>query len=241
MACIDSRDIPPLLLPPAPSQIKQCKALGVLKAYAFTAEQPINQFLNLHRLVHLAIRNWLRNENTLNQWTIKTGARLNRVFPDDDHRNQRLWREYLPHAQSILQRKEFHYREDNKAELQGKVGKCLHSDGRYNEAEALFLERLEHDKKTRGPNHLDTLADTAWVAFTYRKQGRWTEAEKLEAQVMETRTTVLGPEHLDTLTSMANLAHTYRDQGRWTEAEKPEAQVMVQARSGGQASGKEED
>jgi hypothetical protein len=140
MACIDSRDIPLLLLPPAPSRIKQHEALGVLKAYSFITEQPINQFLNLHRLVHIAIRNWLRKENTLKQWTIKTGARLTSVFPDDDYRNRRLWQEYLPHAQSILQRREFRNQGDERVELQQKVGRCLYRDGRYNEAEALLLK-----------------------------------------------------------------------------------------------------
>jgi hypothetical protein len=57
MACIDPQAIPPLLLPPGPSRIKQYDALGVLKAYSFVTVQPINQFLNLHRLVYLAIRN----------------------------------------------------------------------------------------------------------------------------------------------------------------------------------------
>jgi hypothetical protein len=66
MARINPRDIPPMLLPPS-SQIKQHDVLGVLKAYSFVTAQPINQFLNLHRLVHLAIRNWLRKEGSLEQ------------------------------------------------------------------------------------------------------------------------------------------------------------------------------
>src|SRR4029077_20097046 len=172
MACIDPRDIPPLLLPPDPSRIKQHDALGILKAYAFITVQPINQFLSLHRLVHLAIRNWLRKEDSLEQWTIKTGARLNSIFPDDDYRNRRLWREYLPHAQSVLQRKEVHSQRRERVELQLKVAKCLYNDGRYNEAEALFLKALENSKMTQGPDHLETLKSMAWVASTYRGQGR---------------------------------------------------------------------
>jgi tetratricopeptide (TPR) repeat protein len=220
MACIDPGDIPPLLHPPGLSQVKQYDALGVLKAYSFITEQPVNKFLNLHRLVHLATRNWLRKENLLEQWTIKTRARLTGVFPDDDHRNRKLWREYLPHARSILQRKEFDNQGNKRVELQQKVGQCLYRDGRYNEAEVLFLKILENNKETRGQDHPKTLSSIAWVASTHRNQGRWVEAEKLQVVVMETRRTVLAPDHSDTLTSMADLASTYGDQGRWAEAEK---------------------
>jgi hypothetical protein len=148
MACINPRDIPLRLLPPGPSQIKQNDALEVLKAYSFIT---INQFLNIHRLVHLAIRNWLRSKDTLEEWTIKAEARLMWLLPGDVHRNRRLWQEYLPHAQSILQRKEFHNQWNKRMNmcLQFMVGKWLFSDGRYNEAEELFLRILENDVKTQ--------------------------------------------------------------------------------------------
>jgi Tetratricopeptide repeat len=221
MACIDPRDIPPDLLPPSPSLIKQHDALGILKAYSFITVQPSNQFLNLHRLVHLATRNWLRKVNSLEQWMIRTGARLSSVFPDDDPRNRRLWRGYLPHALSILQSSEFCHQGDGRAELQRMVGGCLYSDGRYNEAEALHLVILGNDERTRGRDHPYTLTSMNNLASICRDQGRWTKAEKLGMQVVEARKTVLGLEHPSTLVSMANLASTYyRNQGRWTEAEK---------------------
>jgi tetratricopeptide (TPR) repeat protein len=210
MACINPRDIPPHLLPPGPSRVKRYDALGVLKAYSFITVQPINQFLNLHRLVYLATRNWLRKENSLEECMVKAGVRLKNIFPNNEYKNRRLWREYLPHAQSILGSKEFHIRSDGKLELQQMVGQCLNSDGRYNEAEALFLEVLENDKMTRGQDDLKTLTSMGWVASTYWNRGRWAEAEKLGVQVMETSKTVLGPEHPFTLTSMSNLATTYQ-------------------------------
>jgi hypothetical protein len=105
MSCIDPRDIPQSLLPPDSSQIKQQNALGLLKAYSFITGQVDDQTVSLHRLVHLATRNWLRNGGALEQWTINTRKRLRDVFPSDAHGNRILWRQYLPHALFILQAK----------------------------------------------------------------------------------------------------------------------------------------
>ena len=59
MSCIDPRDIPQSLLPPDTSQVKQQNALGLLKAYSFITGQADDQTVSLHRLVHVATRNWL--------------------------------------------------------------------------------------------------------------------------------------------------------------------------------------
>src|SRR5882762_4857429 len=84
--------IPQSLLPPDSSQVKQQNALGLLKAYPFTTGQADGQTVSLHRLVHLATRNSLRNEEMLDQWTVNTGKRLRDIFPSDEHENQILGR-----------------------------------------------------------------------------------------------------------------------------------------------------
>ncbi|KAK3985963.1 kinesin light chain [Cladorrhinum sp. PSN332] len=100
------------------------------------------------------------------------------------------------------------------------------NQGRWEEAEKLFVQVMETRKTKLGADHPDTLTSMANLASTYRNQGRWEEAEKLFVQVMETSKTKLGADHPDTLTSMANLASTLWNQGRWEEAEKLFVQVM---------------
>src|SRR6267378_6415769 len=226
MSCIDPRDIPQSLLPPDSSQVKQRNALGLLKAYSFITGQADDQTVSLHRLVHLATRNWLQSGGILEQRMVNTGKRIRDIFPSHAHKNRILWRKYLPHALFVLQSKEFQNDTRDRENLVQKVAKCLHSDGRYHEAEVLFKEVFEKKRKRLKNDDVEMITSMAWIASTYREQGQWTEAEKLSVQVMETRKTVLGPEHPDTLTSMHNLASTYQDQGRWTEAEKLEVQVM---------------
>ena len=62
MACVDPKDIPQSLLPPGLSRKKEIDALGTLSAYSFISRRPVDVALDLHRLVHLATRNWLRKE-----------------------------------------------------------------------------------------------------------------------------------------------------------------------------------
>jgi tetratricopeptide (TPR) repeat protein len=226
MSCVNPRDIPRSLLPPALSEKRMTDALGLLNAYSFISIQPVNQFLSLHRLVHLATRNWLRKSDSLEQWVIKTGVQLNEVFPDDSHENRGLWREYLPHVQYILRSEEFQNQGKAREGLLQKVGRCLRSDGRYNEAGTLFEEVVESRRKRLTQDHEKILSGMADLASTYIYQGRWKEAEDLEVQVIEIEKRVLGPEHPNILSSIANLALTYLHQGRWKEAEELEKQVI---------------
>ncbi|OQD74234.1 hypothetical protein PENANT_c182G01300 [Penicillium antarcticum] len=104
-------------------------------------------------------------------------------------------------------------------------------EGRWGEAEQLFVQVMETHKTKLGADHPSMLTSMANLALTYMNQGRWEEAEQLEVQVMETRKTKLGADHPDTLTSMANLASTFWKQGRWEEAEQLNLQVMEMSKT----------
>ncbi|KAH0551781.1 hypothetical protein GP486_007000 [Trichoglossum hirsutum] len=218
MCCIDPRDIPQSLLPPAQSREKVMDAIGTLNAYSFVSRQPSDNSLGLHRLVHLATRNWLRREGSLAQWTLKAVARLNEILPNNNHENRNVWRIYLHHARYVLDPSFIEDEVKEKTELLWKFSMCLYSDGRYDEAEKPFFQVMEVEKRVLGQEHPDTLTSAANLASTYRNQGRWKEAEKLDVQVMETRKRVLGQEHPSTLTSMGNLALTWKSQDRDIEA-----------------------
>lgn len=80
MACINPRDIPESILPPTTSTKRKVEALGLLKAYSFVNAQVNDSILSLHRLVHLATRNWLRNRDALGNWIDKAADRLDKIF-----------------------------------------------------------------------------------------------------------------------------------------------------------------
>lgn len=143
MACVDPRNIPRSFLPQAPSQKRKIDALGLLDAYSFTTSQR-DGLLSLHRLVHLATRNWLRKNDLLHTSAQRAAGRLEEVFPDHDHRNRSLWREYLPHAMFLMQKHNSREVTSGYVNLIERIGDCLYSDGRYSEAEVFFSRYTAH-------------------------------------------------------------------------------------------------
>lgn len=220
MSCVDAKDISQSLLPPAQSAKKAVDAIGTLAAYSFVTKHKTGQLLDLHRLVHLVTRNWLRTKEHLGEWAAKALGRLVEVFPDDDHTNSKVWRMYLPHARYALEADFEESRGEGETVLLWKFGNCTYSDGRYKEAEEAYTKVIATRKRVLGDEHPSTLSSMNNLASTYSKQGRWKEAEELRVQVIKMSKRVLGDEHPDTLTSTNNLASTYSKQGRWEEAEK---------------------
>jgi hypothetical protein len=228
MSCVDPRGIPQSLLPSELSRKKEHDAIGTLTAYSFVSRRP-DLALDLHRLVHLATRNWLRMEELATQTMGGVMVRLKEMFSADYHninRNRSAWRKYMPHARYALDSDSIEANEEYRVGLMWRYGRCLNLEGRWNEAEISFGQVVKIRTRLLGMNHSDTLESVESLASTCRKQGRWTEAEELCVQVLETKKRVLGEEHPDALISAGNLALTYCNQGRWTEAEELEVQVL---------------
>lgn len=224
MACINPRNIPQSLIPAATSRKRRIDALGLLNAYAFINSQDTG--INLHRLVHIAARNWLKKNALFSHWIQRAADQMRKVFPDDDYKNRELWRAYLPHALSLVYEDEFSTQWEEYMDLIENIADCLYSDGRYHEAEMLYTNLIRIKRGKYGPEDPSTLTSMADLALTYSMQGWSEEAEKLQVQVMEISKTVLGAEHPHTLTSMGNLAIFYTGQGRHDEAEKLEVDVL---------------
>jgi hypothetical protein len=223
-ACVDRKDISLELLEAASPRARE-DAVKVLDKYALVTRRPAASALDVHRLVHQALRKRLYVQGRLMQWTQRTITQLLRVFPNDDHSNRSKWRRLFPHAQYALSQSPADDDLD-RLNLSWKCVKTLHSDGRYEEAEELQAEVMQMIERVLGEEHPDTLTSMGNLATMYRNRGRWNEAEELEVRVTQTTKRVLGEEHPHMLTSMGNLATTYWNQGRWKEAEELNVQVM---------------
>ena len=88
----------------------------------------------------------------------------------------------------------------------GNLGNLYWSQGRLSEAEPLFLECAEGQKRVHGDDHPETLSARNNLALLYQNLGRYEEAEPLYLEVLKARRRVLGDNHPITATTLYNLA-----------------------------------
>ncbi|GES64999.1 kinesin light chain [Aspergillus terreus] len=228
MGCLHPRDIPQSLLPAAPSKKRELEAIGLLKAYSFisVSGRSDDACFNLHRLVYLAIRNWLRLNQQMEPYIFRTAGILAERFPTYAAANRPLWRQYLPHALSLIAEKDFREKRQWFLLLLQNIGQCLVSDGRHNEADAIFYDIMTISTDLWGVDHPYTIMIMSWVSYVYQYQQRTSEAEQLQMHILETYQRTLGPEHLETISCLGTLATIYHLQGRLKEAEKMQKQAL---------------
>lgn len=88
MACLDPRNLPSSLPPNQSTDKQKLDALGLLNAYSFTQCQGTQ--ISMHRLVHIATRNWLRKNGLFSLWIQRVADQFGELFPDNSHHNRGL-------------------------------------------------------------------------------------------------------------------------------------------------------
>lgn len=115
MCCLNPRNIPSSLLPMSGTKKRQADALGLLNAYSFINRQ--DNSINMHRLVHIATRNWLRQNELFSHWIQEAANYIQKIFPKAVNSKREKWRAYLPHALTLVHEEEFHKRPEQYLEL----------------------------------------------------------------------------------------------------------------------------
>ena len=80
------------------------------------------------------------------------------------------------------------------------------NQGRWKEAEELFMQVMETFKRVLGAEHPDTLTTMNNLAFTWKGQGRDADAITLMMDCVRLRRRVLGTEHPHSVSSSKVLA-----------------------------------
>ncbi|KAI0159859.1 hypothetical protein GGR52DRAFT_582588 [Hypoxylon sp. FL1284] len=189
------KDVPISLLPPGEDELEADEAIGILKGYAFVIERNEPDSFDIHRLVRLAMRNWLQTNGEWQEWAMDAIQHLTDEYPFPNHENRSIWMRYLPHGRAVL-----HLRN----EFADKETDLLFN---YNEAEQMYRKTLELRERVLGREHPSTLASINNLAL----------AEQMHRQTLELRERVLGREHPSTLDSMNNLANVLDSQGKYEE------------------------
>ncbi|BCL82285.1 tetratricopeptide repeat protein [Ktedonobacteria bacterium brp13] len=105
------------------------------------------------------------------------------------------------------------------AHLFNEVGIDTTKQGKYAEAEPLYLRALAIYEQQLGSDHPNTASSLNNLATLYRTQGKYAEAEPLLKRALTIREQQLRSDHPDTATNLNNLAGLYYEQGKYAEAE----------------------
>ncbi|KAI0412396.1 hypothetical protein F5X98DRAFT_379817 [Xylaria grammica] len=214
---IEPKAIPRTMLPVAESEIQLTETIGTLIGYAFLDDREGGDAYDMHSLVHLATRTWVKAEGYEKTAIADAVAHLSEVFPTDDWENRHVWRQYLPHALRALQ--EDGIRLGDGTDLGYWVGSCLNTDGQQRDA-VRILERVTSVYNTAlAEDHPRRLASQHEVALAYQKNGQVVEAVKLLEHVVSIRQ-ALAEDHPDRLASQHVLAMAYQENGQVVEAIK---------------------
>ncbi|RYP19951.1 hypothetical protein DL767_009563 [Monosporascus sp. MG133] len=219
------KDIPKSLLP-IDSKKEATKAVSTLKAYAFITEHKGSDSFDVHRLVRLAMRNWVEQENEWTGWITKGAQQLSDKFPWPEHENKEIWMRYLPHTQTAVEFQRDCADRGALSRLLSYIGVSYDILGKYKDAELVLRPAVELGEKVLGREHPDTLARMNSLAAVLYNLGEYEEAKQMHRQILELKEKVLGREHPETLISMDNLALSLYSQGKYDEAEQMHRQTL---------------
>jgi len=76
-----------------------------------------------------------------------------------------------------------------------RLGRTAQLQGKFADAEALYSQTLEIQRRVLGPEHPDTLLSMMNLANVYGYQGKYAQDQALHSQTLEIQRRVLGPEH----------------------------------------------
>ncbi|KAH0493751.1 hypothetical protein TgHK011_000402 [Trichoderma gracile] len=132
MSMLAEKDIRRRLLPPAKT-IDAIEAIGTLKAYAFISQRPGSDSFDMHRLVRLAMRNWLEKEGQLMQCMRFTVRRLNQRLPLPSNPGTDVFSNFLTHAQAFVQLMDEYSCEIDDADVLKKLVDFIYGDRHVSE------------------------------------------------------------------------------------------------------------
>jgi tetratricopeptide (TPR) repeat protein len=216
MSCIEWKAIPRSILPVIEPEARMTTAIGTLWSYSFITTRNGSQTYDMHRLVHLAARIWVREEGLTAEAQKRALDHLSNIFPSADYYNREVWREYMPHAARMDIMKQSEHA-NIRAILCLKVGRCLRVDGRIRDAVG-WLEESHNLKMGFPEDHPDRLSTQHALAIAYQADGQVKKAVRLMEQVVANRERLLAEDHFDRLTSQVMLASAYQFDGQMEKA-----------------------
>ncbi|KAL6801419.1 P-loop containing nucleoside triphosphate hydrolase protein [Trichoderma sp. SZMC 28013] len=212
------------------------EAAELLKAFSIIDEN--DSVFSTHRLVQLATRWWLEEENPedVDKWAFQALKSITSQFPAPSSQPQsdyfKLGDILLPHAEWILQYQFKTTTKDSeitRAKLLASTGRFIHWKGNYDEARSRFKESFEINYQNLGEKHVDTLVSMGLLGWTLAVFDQDLLSLPVLKQVVEYRREVLGEDHPMTIDSLSDLATAVFLTGDYEESEKMQREALARS------------
>jgi tetratricopeptide (TPR) repeat protein len=203
----------------AENKLALTKAIAEAARFSLISRNPQVKTLTIHRLVQEVLRSAM-DDNSQRQWAEQVVEAVTAVFPNADFENWVQCDRLIAQAQATTDLiTVYGFTSETAALLLIRTGYYYKSQGRYEEAEPLYLDALAMRKRLLGEAHPAVATSLNNLALLYASQGRYEEAEPLYLDALAMKKRLLGEAHPAVATSLNNLAGLYRSQGRYEEAE----------------------
>jgi len=93
------------------------------------------------------------------------------------------------------------------------------AQGKYAQAEPLYLRALKEQEVARGPEHREVATTLDELVRLYVAQGAYEQAQPHSERALAIKEKAWGPDHLETAASLHNRAHLHFAQGDYEQAE----------------------
>jgi tetratricopeptide (TPR) repeat protein len=213
------KNIPEALLPPGNDDDAHIEALSTLDAYAFTRQRNVSRVFDVHRLVSIAMRNWLEQKGEAQGEVSKMFKHLSLTVTKLG-RTPNLARDLLIHTQAALTFGELCNDKTARLSILLYTASAYSSVGKYVDAEPFARQAKDTALSACGENHVNTLLTERLLASILNSLGKRPEAERMYRHVIDRSTNTLGEKAPFTLALVSSLAVFLHSDGRHLEAEE---------------------
>jgi tetratricopeptide (TPR) repeat protein len=223
MSFLDRNAIPnSLLVNDNEEQLDFLEAMALLEAFSLVHRKTDSYIHDMHRLVQLATRAWIREDGDEDRWAFLALLILSKRFPYGDYEHWKTCAIYFPHADMIL-RYDFHGHRNEvstaQATLLSNMSRYLREQGSYDTSVEKAKKSVKLREEVLGPEHPETLTSLDNLARALESQGDFRSAEVVARRTLRARAHLLGPEHEDSLVSSETLARVLSMKGEYDAAE----------------------
>ena len=201
-------------------------AIGTLCAYAFLTPRNSDDFYDMHRLVHIATKVWLRSYGVIEGSQDSTAAHLATRLRSSSISG--VWeeqREYFPHAIHFLQQPKFSDNE-TRYNLCSRVVIALGREERFKERLKWALCLHSWCQSHLDREHPDRLRSQRYLADAYGQDGQFGQEVGVLEEVVAIQDTLLPDDDLDRLEAQCELGQAYLSNGEVQCARQLERKIV---------------